>query len=89
LEVSKLFDRALVDDIIEIDFKLAYTRALELCRSEGLMAGPSSGLLLEGALKALRNETEGVGVMIFPDNILKYTSNMLKHIPDLAIGLEP
>jgi len=24
--------------------------------------------------------------MIFPDNIFKYTSNMIKHIPGLAAG---
>ena len=89
LDVSKLFDRSLINEIIEVDFKLAYSRALDLCRSEGLMAGPSSGLLLEGALRSVAEETKGVGVMIFPDNIFKYTSNMTKHIPDLAVGLEP
>ena len=89
LDASKLFDRCLINEIIEVDFKLAYSRALDLCRSEGLMAGPSSGLLLEGALKLVAEETKGVGVMIFPDNIFKYTSNMTKHIPDLAVGLEP
>ncbi len=89
LDVSKLFDRSLINEIIEVDFKLAYSRALDLCRSEGLMAGPSSGVLLEGALKSVAEETKGVGVMIFPDNIFKYTSNMMKHIPDLAVGLEP
>ena len=83
LEVSKLFDPKLVDEILEIDFNLAYTRALELCQNEGLMAGPSSGLILEGALKVAQREKRGFGVMIFPDNIFKYTSNMTKHIPEL------
>jgi cysteine synthase len=49
LHVTKLFDSTVVDDILEIDYKLAYTRALELCRQEGLLAGPSSGLIFEGA----------------------------------------
>src|SRR5436309_1760277 len=44
LDVSKLFDRSLIDDILEIDYELAYTCALELCQTEGLLAGPSSGL---------------------------------------------
>src|SRR5437588_1126264 len=48
LEVSKLFDRSLLDDILEVDFELAYTRAVDLCRGEGLLAGPSSGLIYEG-----------------------------------------
>ena len=83
LSVSKLFDPSLVDEILEIDFNLAYTRALELCQNEGLMAGPSSGLILEGALKIAARDQRGFGVMIFPDNIFKYTSNMIKHIPEL------
>jgi len=83
LSVSKLFDPSLVDEILEIDFNLAYTRALELCQNEGLLAGPSSGLILEGALKITARDQRGFGVMIFPDNIFKYTSNMIKHIPEL------
>src|SRR5439155_3305725 len=49
LGVSKLFDASLIDDILEVDFRLSYSRALELCQNEGLLAGPSSGLILEGA----------------------------------------
>jgi cysteine synthase len=86
LGVSKLFDSSLVDDILEVDFRLAYTRALELCQSEGLLAGPSSGLILEGALEIILRDKKGHGVMIFPDGIFKYTSNMMKHIPALAAG---
>jgi cysteine synthase B len=85
----KLFDASLIDDIIEVDFRLAYTRALELCQTEGLLAGPSSGLILEGARDIVLRDKTGVGVMIFPDNIFKYTSNMVKHIPGLAAGTEP
>lgn len=86
LDVSKLFDSSLIDDILEVDFRLAYTRALGLCQNEGLLAGPSSGLILEGALRIVQRDKAGLGVMIFPDNIFKYTSNMAKHIPSLAQG---
>jgi cysteine synthase B len=86
LGVSKLFDSSLIDDILEVDFRLAYTRALELCQSEGLMAGPSSGLILEGALDIVMRDKKGFGVMIFPDSVFKYTSNMVKHIPRLGAG---
>ncbi len=89
LTVSKLFDASLVDDILEVDFQLAYTRALDLCQDEGLVAGPSSGLILEGALRTVARDGSGFGVMIFPDNIFKYTSNFLKHIPGLGSGLQP
>jgi cysteine synthase len=88
LEVSKLFDRSLVDDILEIDYELAYRRALELCRAEGLLAGPSSGLILEGALQIIGRDRVGCGVMIFPDNIFKYVSSMVKHLPELTSGTE-
>ncbi len=86
LGVSKLFDRSLVDQIMEIDYELAYTRALELCQQEGLLAGPSSGLIFEGAKRIAEQDRNGLGVMIFPDNIFKYTSSMAKHIPGLAAG---
>jgi cysteine synthase A/cysteine synthase B len=89
LGVSKLFDRELVDELVEIDYELAYVRALELARREGLHAGPSSGLVLEGARRTVERERAGFGVMIFPDNAFKYTSNFVKHAPQLAEGLEP
>jgi cysteine synthase len=84
LEVSQLFDRSLISEIVEIDYELAYTRALELCQTEGLLAGPSSGLIYEGARRIIERDQHGVGVMIFPDNVFKYTSNMVKHIPSLG-----
>ncbi len=86
LSVSKLFDPTLISEILEVDFHLAYERALELCQEEGLVAGPSSGLILEGARRIISRDKQGFGVMIFPDNIFKYTSNMVKHIPGLKAG---
>src|SRR5207249_10212204 len=88
LEVSKLFDPSLIDEILEIDYELAYSRALDLFQTEGLRAGPSSGLIYEGARRIIERDRKGVGVMIFPDNIFKYTSNMAKHIPDLVSGTQ-
>jgi cysteine synthase len=88
LAVSKLFDPSLIDDLLEIDYELAYLRALDLCREEGLLAGPSSGLIYEGARRIVERDRAGLGVMIFPDNIFKYVSNMVKHIPGLAEGTQ-
>jgi S-sulfo-L-cysteine synthase (O-acetyl-L-serine-dependent) len=93
LHVSKLFDPSLIDEIIQIDFEKAYTTALELCQREGLFAGPSSGLIFEGARQVLTRDRAsieaigkdgGVGVAIFCDSIFKYISSMVKHIPALA-----
>jgi cysteine synthase len=89
LDVTRFFEPDLIDEILEIDYELAYTRARDLCRTEGLLAGPSSGLVLEGALRVAERDGAGLGVMIFPDNVFKYTSNMIKHIPELAEGTTP
>ena len=86
LEVTQLFDPTLIDDILEIDFELAYQRAADLARQEGLLAGPSSGLILEGARRIVARDVRGVGVLIFPDNVFKYVSNMSKHLPGLLEG---
>src|SRR5439155_9930561 len=83
LAVSRLFDRSLIDELLEIDFELAYTRALDLARKEGLLAGPSSGLILEGARRVTEREQTGFGVMVFPDNVFKYVSSLVRHVPDL------
>jgi cysteine synthase len=86
LHVTKLFDESLIDEILEIPFELAYIRAVELARTEGLLAGPSSGLIFEGARRVLERDPNhrGVGVMIFCDNAFKYVSSFAKHIPELA-----
>ena len=89
LDVSKLFDPAVIDEILEIDYALAYSRALDLSRTEGLLAGPSSGLIFEGARRVIERDRAGFGVMIFPDNVFKYVSSMVKHIPQLTEGTQP
>jgi cysteine synthase len=89
LGVSKLFDPSLIHEIMEVDYELAYTRALDLCRHEGLLAGPSAGLVFEGALRVVGQEAVGHGVMIFADDVFKYTSNMAKHIPSLMEDTSP
>lgn len=88
LDATELFDASLIDEIIEVDFRLAYERALDLARQEALLAGPSSGLVLEGARQVLARDVglRGVGVMVFPDNVFKYAATMARHLPDLTRG---
>ena len=81
LEVSKLYDADLIDELLEIDFRLAYQNSMDLFRKEGLRAGPSSGLIFEGARQAMESGAEGVGVMIFFDDIFKYTDSYARHFP--------
>ena len=57
--------------------------APELARHEGLRTGPSSGLIFEGARRTALKAPVGCGVMIFCDDVFKYASNMLKHVPGL------
>jgi len=87
LEVCKLYDPSLIDESLELDHTLAYPAALQLCRREGLPAGPSSGLVFLGASVVATRDRVGLGVMIFPDSVFKYTSLMLKHAPWLAGGV--
>ena len=89
LDVSKLFDPSLIDEILEIDFKLAYKNAVALFRQEGLRAGPSSGLILEGARTVIERDREGTGVMMFCDDLFKYASSFSKHLPELLEGTTP
>jgi cysteine synthase B len=98
LGVSKLFAPELIDEILEVDFELAYSTAAELARRDGLLAGPSSGLVYAGARQvaerlgpegADRGTERGVAVMIFADNVFKYVSNMVRHLPDLERGTNP
>jgi S-sulfo-L-cysteine synthase (O-acetyl-L-serine-dependent) len=86
LHVTKLFEPSLIDEVIEVPFEKAYTSALGLCQREGLFAGPSSGLIFEGARMILERDkpAQGVGVAIFCDNVFKYISSMTKHLPELA-----
>ena len=86
LGVSALYDRSLIDDLLELDHALAYTGAAALARREGLLAGPSAGLIYEGARQIIARDHDGVGVMIFPDNAFKYTSSFVQHIPALTEG---
>ncbi|MGQ0647903.1 MAG: PLP-dependent cysteine synthase family protein [Gemmatimonadaceae bacterium] len=90
LEATELFDRDLIDEVIEVEHELAYERAMDLARREGLLAGPSSGLVLEGARRVLSREPgPGVGVLLFPDNSARYTSKFVQHLPELAKGTTP
>lgn len=87
LAVTQLYDPSLIDEIMEVDYKLAYVRAMDLCRGEGLLAGPSSGLVFEGARRCVERGDAGLGVMIFADGVFKYISSMARHLPQLAEGL--
>lgn len=90
LAERNLFDESLVDEIVEVDHDLAFERAIELVRREGLRAGPSCGLIYEGARRVIERDfpaggaERGVGVAIFCDDFFKYIDHFLRHDPGLA-----
>ena len=86
LKVTKLYKPELYDQMVEVTNKEAYQMCLRLNREESIIAGPSSGMALAGALKTASSE-HGLGVIIFPDNIFKYASFLAKNIPNFS--LEP
>ena len=94
LASTNLFDASVVDGVVEVEGRAAFATAGELMRTEGLLAGPSSGLIFEGARRVLARERAdadgavdgGVGVAIFCDDALKYVESFLKHMPELAEG---
>lgn len=78
LQVTKLYQPELYDAIVEVHDQEAYAMCLRLNREESIIAGPSSGMVVAGALKFLKESDGGVAVFIFPDNIFKYTTFLSK-----------
>jgi S-sulfo-L-cysteine synthase (O-acetyl-L-serine-dependent) len=79
LEACRLYDASLIDEVIEVEHELAYSTALDLCRREGLFAGPSSGLIFEGARRVARREVVSCGVAIFCDSAFKYADLLARY----------
>jgi len=72
------------DGEVEIGNRAAYDLCLRLNREESIIAGPSSGLALAGALQLVPDEPGVVAVVIFPDNIFKYGSSICRAFPALC-----
>jgi len=72
------------DGLTEVDNDLAFEMCRRINQEESLTAGPSSGMALAGALKAIPDEPGNVVVVIFPDSIFKYASSILGNLTDLG-----
>ncbi len=83
---TALFKPDEYDGLVEVANQEAYDMALRLNREESIIAGPSSAMALVGALRSLPDEPGNIAVIIFPDNIFKYASSVVKYIPELNIG---
>lgn len=89
LQQTALFAPHEYDGLIEVDNTEAYTWTRRLNQEESIIAGPSSGLTLAGALRHIPDEPGVVAVLMFADNVFKYISSVQKHIPELFRGAQP
>jgi len=88
-EVTAHFRPQLYDQLVEVSNAEAFDMCRRLNQEAGMIAGPSSGLNLVGALKTVPDEEGNCVVVIFCDDIWKYTSSCAKHLPDLFEHREP
>jgi len=84
LAQTELFRPDEYDAQMEVSNRDAYEMTLRLNREESIIAGPSSGMALVGALRMVPDEPGNLVVIAFPDNIYKYASSIVRHFPELA-----
>ena len=63
------------DQVLEVPDEESYGLCRRLHLEESLIAGPSCGLALAGALRAVPDEPGVLAVVVFPDNAWKYGSS--------------
>ena len=77
--VPKVLDTEVYDEIITVSKEAAFSEARELCKSEGVLVGISSGAALSVALELSKRE-ENIGkniVVLLPDTGERYLSTEL------------
>ena len=72
-----IFDENRLDRTMFIGTDIAYQRARELARKEGVFVGQSSGAAFEAAIQIAREIKEGVIVFVCPDGGEKYLTTAL------------
>ncbi|HEX7899668.1 MAG TPA: pyridoxal-phosphate dependent enzyme [Planctomycetota bacterium] len=83
LKLTDFFLPKEYDGMVEIQNDEAYKVCKRLNQEESVIAGPSSGMALAGALKLVPDEPGAICVVMFPDNVFKYTGSIKKHLPEL------
>ena len=89
LKQTALFFPREYDGLVEVTNEEAYELCRRINQEDSIIAGPSSGLALAGALKLVPDEPGVVCVVVFPDNAFKYASSLRKHLPELFAGAKP
>jgi cysteine synthase/rhodanese-related sulfurtransferase len=83
LEQTALFAPDEYDELVAVDNQEAFDLCLRLNREESIIAGPSSAMALAGAIKLIPDKPGNLVVVIFPDNVFKYASSVVKHLPQV------
>jgi cysteine synthase/rhodanese-related sulfurtransferase len=83
LKLTDFFLPQEYDGVLEIGNEDAYRMCKRLNQEESLIAGPSSGMALAGAFELVPDEPGAICVVMFPDNVFKYTSSLRRHLPEL------
>jgi cysteine synthase/rhodanese-related sulfurtransferase len=83
LKLTDFFLPKEYDGVTEVGNEDAYRMCKRLNQEESIIAGPSSGMALAGAFKLVPDEPGAVCVVMFPDNVFKYTASLKKHLPEL------
>ena len=83
LKLADFFHPEEYDGMEEVSNEDAYSLCKRLNQEDSIIAGPSSGMALTGALRMVPDEPGTVCVVVFPDNAFKYASSFRKHLPEL------
>lgn len=75
--VPGIYDRSLLDKIINVSDRDCFTMLRRLTVEEGLFVGMSSGAAAVGALQYIEEINEGVVTVIFPDSGERYLSTRI------------
>ncbi len=84
LQQTKLYRPDEYDETLEATNRESFDMCLRLNQEECIIAGPSSGMALVGALKTIPDAPGTIVVIIFPDNVFKYASSFHRHFPQLC-----
>jgi cysteine synthase len=72
-----IYNESIHDVLLEVETEDAYELARHLARTEGILAGHSSGAALWGAAEVTRGLDAAVVVVVFPDGGDRYLSGGL------------
>jgi cysteine synthase len=76
-QMPAIFDPAITDGIIKVQYEEAVALTREIARKEAILTGMSSGAALKGALQVAQSLEKGNIIVIFPDGGERYLSTNL------------